>query len=76
MNKLNSKERREFLKKSLATGVAVGGSLLWGTSEILFAKAAASGTPDLVAVKNGEPEVMCNQAITMMGGMKEFVKKG
>lgn len=76
MNKLNSKERREFLKKSLATGVAVGGSLLWGSPEVLFAKVSASGAPDLVAVKNGEPDAMFNQAITMMGGMKKFVKKG
>ena len=76
MNEPNSKERRKFLKKSLAAGVAVGGSLLWGTSDRLFAKAAAPGTPDLVAVKNGEPDAMFNQAITMMGGMKTFVKKG
>jgi len=76
MNKPNNKERREFLKKSLATGVALGGSLLWGTPEKLFAKALASMPPDLVAVKNGEPDAMFNQAISMMGGMKKFVKKG
>ena len=76
MKKLNSRERREFLKKSLAAGVALGGSLLWGTPDRLFAKAASYGTPDLVAVKNGEPDAMFNQAITMMGGMKTFVKKG
>jgi uncharacterized protein (DUF362 family) len=76
MNNLNNQERRNFLKKSLATGVAVGGSLLWGTPNRLFAKAVASGAPDLVAVKNGEPDAMFNQAITMMGGMKKFVKKG
>lgn len=76
MNKPNSMERREFLKKSLTAGVAVGGTLLWGTPERLFAKASASGRPDLVAVKNGEPDAMFNQAISMMGGMKKFVKKG
>jgi hypothetical protein len=76
MNNLNNQERREFLKKSLVTGVAVGGSLLWGTPNRLFAKAAASETPDLVAVKNGEPDAMFDQAINMMGGMKKFVKNG
>ena len=76
MNQLTNKERREFLKKGLATGVALGGSLLLGTHGQLYAKAAAFRTPDLVAVKNGEPDAMFNQAITMMGGMKKFVKKG
>jgi len=76
MNKLNNKQRREFLKKSLAAGIAVGGSLLWGTPDRLFAKPLASGIPNLVAVKNGEPDVMFNQAITMIGGMKRFVKNG
>lgn len=75
MNKLCSKERREFLKKSLVAGVSVGGTLLWGTSDRLFANAAASETPDLVAVKNGEPDAMFRKAISMMGGMKKFVKK-
>ncbi len=54
----------------------MGGSLLLGTYGQLHAKAAAFGTPDLVAVKNGEPDAMFKQAITMMGGMKKFVKKG
>lgn len=76
MNKLNNKQRREFLKKSLAAGIAVGGSLLWGTPDRLFAKPLGSGIPNLVAVKNGEPDVMFNQAITMIGGMKRFVKNG
>lgn len=76
MNRLCSKERREFLKKSLVAGVSVGGSLLWGTSDRLFAKASASIASDLVAVKNGEPEAMFDHAISMMGGMKKFVKKG
>ncbi len=76
MNKPDSKQRRAFLKKTLATGIAVGGSLLWGAPDRLFARAASSGLPDLVAVKNGEPDTMFNQAITMMGGMIRFVKKG
>lgn len=76
MNQPTNKERRKFLKKSLATGVSLGGSLLLGRPGQLHARAAAFGTPDLVAVKNGEPDAMFRQAITMMGGMKKFVKKG
>ena len=76
MNKPYSKDRREFLKKSLVSGVALGGTLLWGMPDRLFAKASVSGAPDLVAVKNGEPDIMFNKAISMMGGMKKFVKKG
>ncbi len=76
MNQLTSNTRREFLKKSLTTGLAVGGSLFLGRPENLLAKTAATGAPDLVAVKNGAPDAMFNQAIGMMGGMKKFVKKG
>jgi uncharacterized protein (DUF362 family) len=76
MNKLTNRERRAFLKKGLATGAALGGSLLLGRPGQLLARAAAFGTPDLVAVKNGEPDAMFKQAITMMGGMQKFVKKG
>jgi hypothetical protein len=42
MDQLTNKERREFLKKSLATGVALGGSLLLGTHGELHAKAAGA----------------------------------
>ncbi len=76
MNKHHCQERRKFLKKSLINGVALGGSLLLGRPDRLLAKAAAAGTPDLVAVKNGEPDTMFNQAMSMLGGMKQFVKKG
>ena len=72
----DSRERRKFLKKSLAAGAAVGSALLWRTPEKLFAGDVVSGKPDLVAVRNGEPDVLFKQAITMMGGMKQFVKRG
>jgi uncharacterized protein (DUF362 family) len=32
--------------------------------------------PDLVAVKNGEPDAMFKKAVSLMGGMGQFVKKG
>ncbi|WP_022663834.1 DUF362 domain-containing protein [Desulfospira joergensenii] len=76
MNKPDSRERREFLKKSLSAGVVAGASWLRGSPDILFAGTERIKAPDLVAVKNGEPDAMFHQAITMMGGMEKFVKKG
>ncbi len=76
MNEIERHDRREFMKKSLSMGAAVGGALLFGRPEKLLAGNAASGAPDLVAVKNGEPDVMFDKAIALMGGMKKFVEKG
>lgn len=76
MKECERQGRREFIKKSLSMGIAAGGSLLFGKPGRLFAGDVFSGTPDLVAVKNGEPDIMFNRAIKMMGGMKKFVKKG
>ncbi len=42
----------------------------------VLAQEAAAGTPDLVAVLGGEPEVMFRKAIAELGGMGRFVKKG
>ncbi len=36
----------------------------------------AAGTPDLVAVKNGDAAAMFDRGIQELGGMKAFVKKG
>jgi uncharacterized protein (DUF362 family) len=69
-------DRREFLKKGLSLGLVAGGSLILGKTDLLFAKEAVAGKPDLVAIKNGEPDAMFKKAITLMGGMNQFVKKG
>jgi len=42
----------------------------------VLAQEAAAGTPDLVAVMGGEPDIMFRRAITELGGMGRFVKKG
>ncbi len=77
MHKPKQHNRREFLKKGLSTGVALGGAFLLGGPGRLFAGASTPGAPpDLAAVKNGEAGAMFNQGIRMMGGMKQFVKKG
>ncbi len=76
MTKTNNTGRREFLKKGLSLGLVAGGSLILGKADLLLAKDAPQGMPDLVAVKNGEPDVMFKKAIGLMGGMDKFVKKG
>lgn len=69
-------DRREFLKKGLSLGLAAGGAIILGKTDFLHAKETLQATPDLVAVKNGEPDVMFKKAIALMGGMSQFVKKG
>lgn len=68
--------RNEFLKKGLSLGLAVGGSTILGRTDELFARGNMKEIPDLVAVKNAEPDVMFRKAINMMGGMSQYVKKG
>jgi uncharacterized protein (DUF362 family) len=66
--------RNEFLKTVGAAGTAAA----VGHFDALdvFAQAAADGQPDLVAVSNGEPDVMFRRAIAELGGMARFIKKG
>ena len=66
--------RREFLKKGFGLGAATWAISQFGSPLKLFADKTTF--PDLVAVKNGEPDLMFDQAIAAMGSMKQFVKKG
>lgn len=69
-------QRRAFLK-ILGAGAWTGANLaLLGHGQRAFATEAAAGTPDLVAVKNGEPEVLFDRGIEALGGMGRFVKQG
>ena len=81
MDEFQRNGRRAFIKKSLSMGMVLGGSFLTGNPGRLFASETANnGTaanyPDMAAVKNGEPDIMFNKAIEMMGGMKRYVSKG
>ena len=76
MNEFEKINRRKFFKKGLTTGAAIFGSFYVGITDKLFAKKSSSSIPDLVAVRNGEPDVMFDRAIASMGGMSKFVKKG
>ena len=68
-------DRREFCKRSLAVGAAIGGASVFGWHN-LTAYAAPDGMPDLVAVRNGEPDIMFDKAIAAAGGIGQFVKPG
>jgi uncharacterized protein (DUF362 family) len=61
-------KRRQFLSTASAAAAAVSTA---GVSRIF-----GEGMPDLVAVKDGEPEAMFDAAIKEFGGMTMFVRKG
>ncbi len=72
-------DRRDFLKSCLAASVGFGLASLPlgrpGSGSTAFGGESA-GTPDMVAVRNGEPELMFDRGIAAMGGMGRFVKRG
>ena len=68
--------RREVIQKGLSLGLIAGGAVIFGKSDFFLAKEKLAAIPDLVAVKNGEPDAMFKKAIELMGGMEQFVKKG
>jgi len=70
-------DRREFIKKTIGTGIIAGSSVVFGNvSKLLAATTPAAASYDLVAVKGGEPEIMFDKAIASMGGMEKFVPRG
>ncbi len=68
--------RRDFLKTGLLFSAVATGSLLVQKPRSLLAQQAGGGSPDLVAVRNGEPDRMFDKAIAAYGGMGEFVRRG
>ncbi|PKN89067.1 MAG: hypothetical protein CVU51_02210 [Deltaproteobacteria bacterium HGW-Deltaproteobacteria-1] len=50
--------RREVIQKGLTLGLIAGGAVVLGKPDLLMAKGKPAGLPDLVAVKNGEPNTM------------------
>ena len=71
--------RREFIKKAAALSGFSAGALLFGRMGrpgTLFAQDTGPADTDLVAVRNGEPDVMFDRGIAALGGMGSFVKRG
>lgn len=69
-------KRREFILKGVSAGLATGTSLSIGGLTGLASVLPAQSTYDLVAVRDGEPDVMFDRAIASLGGMAKYVKKG
>ncbi|MBN2281922.1 MAG: DUF362 domain-containing protein [Candidatus Marinimicrobia bacterium] len=65
--------RRNFVKASLSMSALTFGSNFWLNP--LFG-ANKNTLPDIVAVRNGEPDVMYHTAIEALGGIKKFIKNG
>ncbi len=63
-------ERRDFLKSTLAVGI------ISSTGLPVFAREPVPTEYDLVAVKDGEPDVMYRKGIEALGGIDKFVKPG
>ena len=69
-------DRREFIKKSVQAGILTGAALPFVSYSNLLSSNNISPNYDLVAIKGGEPDAMFDKAISSLGGMKSFVKKG
>ncbi|HNY76985.1 MAG: DUF362 domain-containing protein [Sedimentisphaerales bacterium] len=67
--------RRVMLKKGVGAIVGIGGGLVLTDRGTLMAQGVSASLPDLVAVQNGEPDVMFDKAIEAIGGMSSVVKK-
>ncbi len=68
--------RRDFVKKGMIFSAATISPLICGTLNRLFALQNPEVIPDLVTIKNGEPDVLFDNAIQAMGGISRFVRKG
>jgi len=73
---MESTDRREFLKKTLAL-IATTGFVPWGDwSRVIGAGSAFAAAPSTLAVaRNGSPEAMARAAVAALGGMKTFVSR-
>ncbi len=69
-------KRKEFILKSIKAGLITGTVLSIGNYEEIFAGTATPLPFDLVAVRDGEPDIMLDKALEALGGMQKFVKKG
>lgn len=70
-------DRRDFLKTLAATGAMFSLKMSGGMDLLAQTVKTTSGaSADLVAIMGGEPAAMFKRAITEMGGMSKFVKRG
>jgi uncharacterized protein (DUF362 family) len=70
--------RRDFIQKSTMAGLAGGLALSLGAYSNALGGELVKGpvSPDMVAIRGGEPDAMFKKAIEAWGGMKRIVKPG
>jgi len=71
-------DRREFIKRCISMAAIASVSPLLKSKTLLGSplEKDMTKTPDLIAIRNGEPDKMFDTAIKKMGGIEAFVKKG
>jgi uncharacterized protein (DUF362 family) len=71
-------KRRDFIRKSVGAGIFAGTALSFGGFGKIFASTVNNPEIpyDLVAVRDGEPDLMLDKALEALGGIQKFVKKG
>jgi uncharacterized protein (DUF362 family) len=70
-------DRRDFCGRGVAIVAGWYGAAFFNDSGVFGADEKSAATPpDLVAVRDGEPDVMFDEAIAAIGGIGSVVKKG
>jgi uncharacterized protein (DUF362 family) len=69
-------KRRDFIVKGVSAGLVAGTAGSLGSLVNLAYAGPVQNIYDLVAVRDGEPEIMFDKAIASLGGMTRYVKKG
>lgn len=69
-------KRRDFLVQGVSASLITGAAVGFGGLTSFASGPPAPNKWDLVAVRDGEPEVMFDRAIASLGGMSKYVKKG
>lgn len=69
-------KRRDFILQGVSAGLVAGTSIGIGNILNLASASPVQQLYDLVAVRDGEPDVMFDKAIASLGGMTRYVKKG
>ncbi|MDD4589373.1 MAG: DUF362 domain-containing protein [Parabacteroides sp.] len=69
-------KRRDFLKTSVIAGAALSINFEGLNAALSTNSIAVEKAPDMVAVMGGEPEVMLEKALSAIGGIGKYIKKG
>lgn len=69
-------KRRDFLKTSVIAGAAFSLNFEGLHAALSTNTITVEQVPDMVAVMGGEPEVMLEKALDVLGGIGKYIKKG